>query len=309
MNTQWQQFLLSQSARIKGNVEPGPWIADASHLGLVEVSGSKSSEFLQGQLTCDIKQLSENTASLGACCNPKGRMIANFYIWPNQEKFYIALPQSMVTTTIEHLKKYAIFSKVALTSLSDDIILLQYFGNPSYIDTALVSLIKIPNGSHFILGNIDAIIDCWNESIDKATPIDAFACRAFAIKNGLVFIYPTTSELFTPQMINLQKLGGVSFKKGCYVGQEIIARTEHLGQLKRHLYQLHLDLDTEPQPGSVLKNAAHEAVGTIVESAPANEGGFDLLAVIQSQMLEKDQAIYYEGRRACHQTLLAGVPA
>ncbi len=279
--------------------KPHHWIANLNDFELIKVSGDKTLEFLQGQLTCDVKQLKEHEASLGACCNPKGRMMANFYIWRDSKNdCYLLLPQSMVLPTIDHLKKYAVFSKVTLTALKKMIV--EIAGDLTLEKETSATVIRIPSlqtetSTHLIIADPEASATLYKNIAAKIPPIDALTWHAFNIQNGLGFIYPQTRELFTPQMINLEKQGGVSFKKGCYVGQEIIARTEYLGKLKRHLYRAHVDCESMPQPGDELNNKNEQTVGIVVEAAPAENKGFDVLAVLQDQMLEKDPQIYYQG--------------
>ena len=314
INPHWQQFLESQNARIDGTTVQdfgnlndelqaalhANWLADLSHFSTIKINGDKTLEFLQGQLTCDVKELKERQATLAACCNPKGRIIANFYMWREQNDYYLLLPQAMVTPTIEHLKKYAIFSKVAVAASADNLIVSGVAGELSKEQKNCATTILIPNPqsllptTHLIIADPETMISLWKNAQPHTTPIGALAWHAFNIKNGLSFIYPPTRELFTPQMINLQKLGGVSFSKGCYVGQEIIARTEHLGKLKRHLYHAHSDSDAPPQPGDELKNTAAQTVGIVVAAAPAQNSGFELLAVMQDQMLQQDNNIFYK---------------
>lgn len=175
-------------------------------LSTLKLSGIKTQEFLQGQLTCDLRLLTlHGQYSLAACCDHKGRMLANFWVMKWETDFLLILPENMIEITKNHLQKYAVFSKVTLSV-----------------------------GSH------------------PEAMTDVAALFKNRIEKGIVILQPKTSLLFTPQMINLQKLGGVSFEKGCYVGQEIIARTEHLGTLKRHLHRLEINSDTPLAPGDPL---------------------------------------------------------
>ena len=109
-------------------------------------------------------------------------------------------------------------------------------------------------------------------------------------ENGFTFIYQKTSGLFTPQMINLQLMNGVSFSKGCYVGQEVVARTEHLGKLKRHLYRAEVECESPPQPGDKIYQD-EQVMGVVTVSAPNKNGGYTLLAVIQDRALEQEKEL------------------
>ena len=153
----------------------------------LECTGVGSSNFLQSQLTCNIKDLEENSPQLTACCNLQGRVIFTATINKHQETYSLIIPASMKDIVINHLEKYAKFSKCALR----------------YIDLAGAT--------------------GWSPSSN--------------ILNGIPTIYPETSEKIIPQRLNLHLIpGAMSFKKGCYLGQEIIARLHFKGQLKHHMY-------------------------------------------------------------------------
>ena len=213
-----------------------------NHFGLIIIKGENTAVFLQGQLTCNVREVNETQAVLGACCNNKGRMIANFFILQKNQEYYLLLPKSMIQFTIAHLKKYAIFSKVELKITDQDI---------NY------------NVPEIVLKELDENSWC-----------------AINISSGFVWIYPKTSGVLIPQMINLQKWGGVSFIKGCFIGQEVIARTEYIGKLKRHLYRAVLNSQDSPKVGDSLKNYIGQSVGIVVETAKKN-ASYEILAVIQ----------------------------
>lgn len=225
-----------------------------NHFGFIAIQGENAASFLQGQLTCDIRKVNKEKSSFGSCCNHKGRMIANFFVFQNDQEHYFLLPKSMIPLTISHLKKYAVFSNVKLT----------------FVDNAIDF-------------NIPEII---LEELDKNS------WRTINVNTGLVWLYPETSGKLIPQMINLQKWGGVSFTKGCFIGQEIIARTEHLGKLKRHLYRAVLN-DTKLllKPGDELRNKNDQPVGIVVEIARKNTKQ-EILAVMQDTALKNEEITF-----------------
>ena len=225
-----------------------------NHFGFIAIQGKNSASFLQGQLTCDIHKINKEKSSFGSCCNHKGRMIANFFVFQNDQEHYFLLPKSMIPLTILHLKKYAVFSNVKLT----------------FVDNVIDF-------------NIPEII---LEELDKNS------WRTINVNTGLVWLYPETSGKLIPQMINLQKWGGVSFTKGCFIGQEIIARTEHLGKLKRHLYRAVLnDTNLLLKPGDELRNKNDQPVGIVVEIARKNTKQ-EILAVIQDTALKNEEIAF-----------------
>lgn len=222
------------------------------HFTVIAINGANATTFLQGQLTCDVHKITETHGSLGACCDPKGRIIANFYIFRQKENYYFLLPKSMISFTLNHLKKYAVFSKVKLAVIDD-----------------FTTTIKPP-------------VEIEISEIKENT------WRALNIEVGLAWIYPQTTMSLIPQMINLQIWGALSFTKGCYIGQEIIARTHYLGKLKRHLYRADVISQSLPTPGDKLKNQKKQDVGMIIEVALKKHKEYKLLAVILDDGINKN---------------------
>ena len=242
--------------------------------GLI-IEGPDAQTFLQGQVTCDVDALDNHQFTLGACCDHKGRMQANFWLGKlNTSTFLCWLPSSMLTLLHQHLAKYAVFSKVNITSATE----YQFFGVVGELADTLPSVFHWPisdNPQRFIAAV------AREQTIPTAT-LDPTQWDAYDIQAGIVYLQPATSGLFTPQMINLQKLGGVSFKKGCYLGQEVVARTQHLGKLKRHLINAHVNSNAKIPVGQELKNTDGTAVGIVVAYSQGN-----LLAVLQDHALEQ----------------------
>lgn len=247
----------------------------------LQFSGAKTQEFLQGQLTCDMRNLSSHGAfSLAACCDHRGRMIANFWVINDRDTFSFILPSSMCDIVKNHLEKYAPFSKVTITQ-SDAYFIYSLFLSEQQlneIDLTQVIRISLFSDKRYILISQKELFS--NSKINT----DEMEFKKNNILENLCILYPETSLLFTPQMIGLEKLGGVSFEKGCYVGQEIVARTEHLGTLKRHLHQLKIQSDQSVNVGDTLKNSENVDCGVVTESVKITENSYQILAVIQDQM-------------------------
>ncbi|WP_312928822.1 CAF17-like 4Fe-4S cluster assembly/insertion protein YgfZ [Stutzerimonas nitrititolerans] len=269
-----------------------------SHEGVLAVRGPDASKFLQGQLTCNLGYLNANHSSLGARCTPKGRMQSSFRILPDNDGYLLAMARELVEPQLADLRKFAVFSKSTLHNENDDWV---RFGLAAG-DGLLVSLgLDLPQTADSVTrenGRIavrlaDGRAELWAKA-DEAetlrtrlasqlpeTPLNRWTLAQ--IRAGIGQVTGTTRELFIPQMINLQALGGVSFKKGCYTGQEIVARMQYLGKLKRHLYRLASQgAETEcPAAGVELFSPVHgSSVGEVVLAATSDEG-FELLAVLQ----------------------------
>lgn len=272
-----------------------------SHEGVLAVRGADAGKFLQGQLTCNLNYLSDTQSSLGARCTQKGRMQSSFRILLQGDGVLMAMATELLEPQLADLKKYAVFSKSKLT---DESAAWVRFG-VDHGDTALISLgLELPADTDSVARN-DGLI-AVRVSPDRAElwvaadQADAIRGRLAAlltegdlnqwllgqIRAGIGQVMPSTRELFIPQMLNLQAVGGVSFKKGCYTGQEIVARMQYLGKLKRRLYRLKLDANDLPEPGTQLFSPTHgSSIGEVVIAAHTGQN-IELLAVLQAEAAE-----------------------
>lgn len=271
------------------------------HEGVLAVAGADAAKLLQGQLTCNLNYLNAETSSLGARCTPKGRMISSFRIVPLGERFLLAMASELVEAQLADLKKFAAFFKA---QLADDSAAWVRFGL-SQGDGALLALgldLAYDDGSLARNGELLAVrlrdgrAELWAPAAEAATLRQRLAAQLAEgsvndwllaqVRAGVGQVFGATRELFIPQMLNLQALGGVSFKKGCYSGQEIVARMQYLGQLKRRLYRLHLAAGELPAIGAELFSPVHgSAVGEVVLAARDGEAS-ELLAVLQNNAAE-----------------------
>ncbi|WP_416364199.1 YgfZ/GcvT domain-containing protein [Pseudomonas sp. NFX183] len=269
-----------------------------SHEGVLAVRGADAAKFLQGQLTCNLNYLSDTQASLGARCTQKGRMQSSFRILLQGDGVLLAMASELLEPQLADLKKYAVFSKSKLT---DESAAWVRFGL-SNADQALASLgLELPAETDSVTRS-DTLIairvspgrsELWvpvehaetvrAQLATQLQPADLNQWLLGQIRAGIGQVMPQTRELFIPQMLNLQAVGGVSFKKGCYTGQEIVARMQYLGKLKRRLYRLSLDATELPEPGTPLFAPSHNsAIGEVVIAAKADQC-VELLAVLQAE--------------------------
>ncbi|QXI19455.1 CAF17-like 4Fe-4S cluster assembly/insertion protein YgfZ [Pseudomonas hamedanensis] len=272
-----------------------------SHEGVLAVRGADAGKFLQGQLTCNINYLSDTRASLGARCTQKGRMQSSFRILLEGDGLVLAMASELLEPQLADLKKYAVFSKSKLT---DESAAWVRFG-VEHGDAVLTGIgLELPAETDSVVRN-DGLIairvsperaELWVPAA-QAQSVKGQLSAALPegelnqwllgqIRAGIGQVMPSTRELFIPQMLNLQAVGGVSFKKGCYTGQEIVARMQYLGKLKRRLYRLSLDSAELPEPGTPLFAPSHNsAIGEVVLAASA-AGNIELLAVLQAEAAE-----------------------
>ncbi|MDF9755399.1 folate-binding protein YgfZ [Pseudomonas sp. TE6288] len=274
-----------------------------SHEGILAVRGSDAGKFLQGQLTCNISYLSEAHASLGARCMVKGRMQSSFRILPEGNGYLLAMASELLEAQLADLKKYAVFSKA---TLSDDSAAWVRFGL-QHGDAALQALSLSVADEAGATARHDGLIairasagrvELWAPA-DRASAVRGTLAAALPegtlndwllgqVRAGIGQVMGPTRELFIPQMINLQAVDGVSFKKGCYTGQEIVARMQYLGKLKRRQYRLALAETAVPEPGAEIFSPTHgSSVGEVVIAASTGSA-VELLAVLSADAVADD---------------------
>ncbi|MDP1680392.1 MAG: folate-binding protein [Burkholderiales bacterium] len=315
MNASWQTFLESFGAAIQnGRVQhfgdastelryalDQTIVADLSDLSLIQFAGEDVQTYLQGQLSNDLRLLDGGNSQLTSYCSPKGRMIANFLLWQDASHSYLAqLPASLREPIQKRLSMFVMRSKVKVSDVSDAWVRLGVGGpgaqavvtNVLGVAPTMVhglahhasgSILRLPGDLFELLIAPDQASTIWNKLTQQAKAVGTACWDGLMIRAGIPTILPGTQEAFVPQMVNYELIGGVNFKKGCYPGQEIVARTQYLGKLKRRMYVGNLKLDTAPAPGDELFSAdiPDQAAGMIVNAAPAPSGGYDVLAVIQ----------------------------
>jgi len=278
----------------------GNVIADLSHLGLLEVGGDDATSFLQGQLTNDVSLLNGNNSQYAGYCTAKGRMLALFMVFAHFDHLHLQLNGALTESIMKRLKMYVLRSKVTITDVSDSIIRFGVAGNDTPAALATVfeqvpsqahelvtldkgALIRLPGTipRYQIYSNINHMPEIWEQLTKTCAPVGMPCWEWLEIQAGIPDITPATQEEFVPQMVNLDVLGGINFKKGCYTGQEIVARTHYLGKVKRRTHLAHLTTDLTPQAGDDLYAESADVVGKIVRAAAAPQGGFDVLAELR----------------------------
>ena len=278
-------------------------VSNLENLGVIHVTGEEASSFLQNQLSNDIQALTNNSskkAQLSSYCNPKGRILALFYVVPaetNDDGYYLVTIKSLIEATLKRLQMFVLMSKVSLKDISEDIhcIGLSIAGDTqqtnidlpksdySIINNDGQPYIKIPgkdNDRYLILAT--EAQSTWQQLSENTCMSGSSVWHWLDIKAGIPSIWQQTQSEFVPQMVNLDIIDGVSFKKGCYPGQEIVARMHYLGKAKRRMFQFSLDTAVDIEVGSDIYNANEDkqSVGKIV-LAQQNGDKTILLAVIQ----------------------------
>jgi folate-binding protein YgfZ len=272
---------------------------DLTPLALLAIAGPDAAAFLNGQLSSDVTSLAESGCQYTSCNSPKGRMLANFVLWKDGDaEFRALLPADLAGPITRQLSKYVLRSRVTLADVSAATARFG-IGGPAAADavraafgkapapfavtrTGRVTVLGLP-GPRFVVTAPAAAAVSTREALSRQAIAALFPVwQWLTIRSGVPVVTAPTQDQFVAQMANWDVLGGVSFQKGCYTGQEVIARTQYLGRLKERLFAFHADAATI-LAGARLYSAVFgdQACGTVINAAPAPEGGCDLLAVVQ----------------------------
>lgn len=321
MSERWQEFLQDQGLTHGGDgyshsdaehvdafqKRSGDTICDLSHTVLVQAGGEDSEDFLQNQLTNDVASLDEGRATLAGYCSPKGRLICIFRIWRGDDGFVLQLPLDLQQACIERLRKYVLRAKVRFVTDPERVAfgvcgktvakaLETVVGKPPARDNDLarngeLTIVRLPGDGrprYQVAGPVDACSAAWRRLTQHATIVGSWTWARVDILAGIPNITATTSELFIPQMVNLDRLQAVNFQKGCYPGQEIVARMHYLGNLKQRMGRFRAAGDARPQPGDrVYSQGGGSATGTVVDAQPGAGSDWDLLAVVRIDDLDQ----------------------
>lgn len=258
--------------------------------GLLRASGEDAAAFLHNLLTNDINHLKEGEARHAGLCTPKGRLIASFLIWREAADYYLQLSADILPGILKKLSMYILRSKVKLADVSAERRLIGVFG-ASLGPTASMTTGAYEGGIALRLDDQRIILALPASASVPDLPVGDLADWHLAeIRAGIPRIVAATQEAFVPQMVNYEvpAVGGVSFQKGCYPGQEIVARTHYLGKVKRRMVHVKLEKDFPPGTDVFTPEAGDQHCGAVVLTAPSPNSGFEALLVVQSTGAEAD---------------------
>jgi hypothetical protein len=335
--TQWHDFLSAQGAVFQdGELQSfgdshnelaaanGNIITCLSHLGLLEINGEDAVTFLQGQVTNDVKKLDGSVSQYAGYCNPKGRLLALFLAFAHADHLHLQMPLSILEPIMKRLKMYVMRSKVEISDKSTEILcfgiagpnaertLTTIFNTAPQVPQQLITLddanlLRLTGDTprYQVFTHIVNAERIWNALSTNCTKVGKSVWDYLEIQAGIPEIVPATQEAFVPQMVNLDSLDGINFKKGCYTGQEIVARTHYLGKVKRRTQLAHIHTEEIPQPGDTIQLVGHEeAIGQVVRAAAAPNGGVDALVEIRLENLElTDECPGWKGKKLTFKTL------
>jgi folate-binding protein YgfZ len=309
MLSDWNEFLAGQGlgadpAADLAAARDGLVLADLSHWGLIAFNGDEAQTFLHGQVTNDLRGLTPDRAVFAGYCSAKGRMLANFLVFRRAGDFLVMLPESVREAVQKRLSMFILRAKVKARDAGAEWVRLGLSG-PGAAELLAEAMGAVPGPAIMAMAHTEDVFairlgdarfdlfvrperapELWRRLAARARPVGAAAWDWLMVAAGIPAIVPATQDQFVPQMANMVELGGVSFQKGCYPGQEIVARSQYLGTQKRRLYLAHVE--TPAEPGDALYSPAlpDQAAGKVANVAPAPAGGYDLLAVARIDAFE-----------------------
>ena len=267
-------------------------IAPISHLGVIRVQGDDAASFLHGQLTNDFALLDLQHARLAAFCNAKGRMQASFIGFKrSRDDILLICSRDLLTQTLKRLSMFVLRAKAKLSDASNDFQLLGLVGSPApqeapwtlhtAADAHIIQLYPAASQARAL----------WVAPIGTPAPtgtaLSAEQWLWTEVVSGVATVSQPVYELFVPQMLNYESVGGVNFKKGCYPGQEVVARSQFRGTLKRRAFLVHASGAVEAGQEVFAASDAEQATGTIVQAAPAPQGGWNAIVSMQTQSADE----------------------
>ncbi|MCX7149393.1 MAG: folate-binding protein [Rhodocyclales bacterium] len=284
----------------------GTVVAPLNDLGLIRASGVDATGFLHNLLTNDIKGITPGGARFAGLCTAKGRLLALFLVWREGDDFLLMLPRDILPEILKKLSMYVLRSKVKLADATAERALVGY-SVPAAVSpaptlgeaaAALVrfGVVAIEGGQAIRLDDtrwllaLDAATagSRWQQLAVGGRPVGLAAWQWLEIRAGQPRVVAATQEAFVPQMLNMElpAVAGVSFSKGCYPGQEIVARTQYLGKIKRRTYRARLAVPTVAGTHVYAPETGDQHCGAVVSVAPSPAGGFECLICVQIGAME-----------------------
>jgi folate-binding protein YgfZ len=275
----------------------GPVRAEVVELGVIAVSGNDAAAFLQGQLTNEVVKLGAEQLTFNGYCTAKGRLLATFRCWRDEQVIYLQLPRELVASVVKRLSMFVLRAKVNVVDDSASWITWAIFGNgaaarleqvfgsiPAGAGDCLrmgpVRLARLAAGAtlaeRFLLLAPSAEAASMQARLAGLPQVPSGVFWWSEIDAAVPTVFAATQEKFVPQMINFEVVGGVSFSKGCYPGQEVVARSQYRGKLKRRMQRARCGVATLAG-ADVFAVGEDEPVGNVVMAASHPEGGIEVL--------------------------------
>lgn len=275
--------------------------APLPQFALLAVTGEDARAFLHGQLSNDVEHLTAGFARRAGYCSPKGRLLASLLVVPHADGFMLQLSRDLAAPIAKRLTMYVLRSKVKVIDAGEAWMQFGAWGRDAAVQLRGCGYEVPGNPMQVAAGPNGIVIALGDERFLVFGPAQAGATLSarFAqvapewwtladVRAGVPTVTLPTQDQFVPQMANFELIGGIDFKKGCYPGQEIVARSQYLGKLKRRMYRGQVEAGSAaPVPGQDLFGTEPQAVGMVVNAAPSPGGGYEFLVVMLSSAAEE----------------------
>lgn len=325
----WLDFLKQHGAQFDaadpalllgfGPAAPAPeslesFIAPLTDLGIIGVAGDDAATFLHSQLTNDVERLDTSAARLAGYCSPKGRLLASFLMWRNPETVFLQLSRALQPAIQKRLQMFVLRAKAKLSDQGTNTAIVGLAGPAAQnalaewfpvlptepygkLDNANGTLIRAADSAgsarYQWITTPEILIAAWPKLCQHLTPTGPQAWRLSDIRAGVPQITQPTQEQFVPQMVNYELIGGVNFKKGCYPGQEIVARSQYLGKLKRRTMLATIDSDAAKAGDEVFSSVDPEQpCGMVVNAEVSAQGQSLALVEMKRAVVDADTSVH-----------------
>lgn len=291
------------------------FVAPLTHLGMLTASGEDAAKFLHAQLTNDIEQLTPAEVRLAGYCTAKGRMLASMLAWRDGDTITLQLPQALLPAIQKRLQMFVLRAKVKLVDTSIDRVAIGAVGALAGARLAEHAGIALPQKVHAKTSqdqqvlmrlpdaagapryqwvtDVDTAMRVWPGLVRAVPQGSSSQWRRTEIDAGIPMIVAATQEKFVPQMINFELIGGVNFRKGCYPGQEIVARSQYLGKLKRRMLPAEVDaIDIEPGTEVYASTDPSQPSGQVVNAEPIGNGRSACLVELKTAVLDQGATLH-----------------
>ncbi len=273
-----------------------------THWGLISAQGADAAHFLHGQLTQDVEHLDGSQARLAGYCSAKGRLLATFFVWrPQPEQVFLACSADVLPATLKRLSMFVLRAKCQLADAGAAWRLVGLAG-PSALawagaawpaapwrvaETSAGRLIRLPDAA----GSVRALlVQPAGDAPPDLPALTLAQWQALEVASGVAAVTAATVEQFVPQMVNLELVGGVNFQKGCYPGQEVVARSQYRGTLKRRAFLWRSDAPAAAGQEVFAADDPSQPAGLVANAAPLPDGGH--LALVEVKLAALEQPLH-----------------
>ncbi|ABI56679.1 YgfZ/GcvT domain-containing protein [Alkalilimnicola ehrlichii MLHE-1] len=305
MSATWTD--IQDTAPVSGDTLPATLLTPLPEAGVIAVEGPDATTFLHSQLTHDIEGMPEGSWRLAGWCNPKGRLLALFrVVRDGDQSFRLLCPGELVTGVMRRLQMFILRARVTLDDRSGEQLLLGLYGEEALdaatreLNTTLpepsgtththgATLLALAADRALLIAGPDRMKRLWL-ALHHLPVGDPQHWRLLQIRAGEPEIFQDSQDLFIPQMANLDVIDGLSFRKGCYPGQEVVARMHYLGRLKKRMFPIS-GTGLPPRPGTEVRDPADKRLGQVVVAESDGEDSFAGLAVLPLDHAEYGAAL------------------